>query len=292
METNDNKQKEIDKIVKLVNKSDISSIKQTVTRIIQIINDPDSSARDLKNLIEVDPPLTAKLLKLANSAFYGYPKTISNIQEAIVCIGFDAVQELALSQKVCELFKKADYINGYSRPALWKHSVAVALCSKFIYRRELGKLGENIYVAGLLHDIGIIVLDQFCHERFREIIKKYRREKNNLINVESAILGFNHTDIACALMIDWEFPDEIVKIITNHHQPDLVEDEFETISRTIYIANHAVQDRLIGFCDALYKNRTLFRKCLMRLNIKEQAIDLIIKEVEEEISKMEKSGWF
>jgi len=288
----DEKKEKINKIIEMVNHSEISSIKQTVTQIINTIIDPNSSAKDLKNIIEIDPPLTAKLLKLANSAFYGYPKTISVIQEAIVCIGFEAVRELALSQKVCEIFKKADYINGYSRISLWKHSVAVAVCCKLIYRREFRERGENIYVAGLLHDIGIIVFDQFLHYDFLNILRKSRSEKNNLVNVENAILHFNHADIGRAIAENWDFPVELVKAIGNHHNTKNVDDKYTKISFTTFIANYAVQDKLIGYCDAPYKNKTLFLKCLMKLNIKEKAIDLIVKEVEKEINKMEKSGWF
>ena len=292
MDATNEKKNKINKIVEIVNYSEISSIKQTVTQIIETINDPDSSAKDLKNIIEIDPPLTAKLLKLANSSLYGYPKTISAIQEAIVCIGFDEVKELALSQKVCELFKKDDYIYGYSRISLWKHSVAVAICSKLIYRREFREHGENIYVAGLLHDIGIIVLDQFFHTDFVEILKKSRTEKNNLANIEFPLFGFNHIDIGQALAENWVFPHEIVKAIANHHNPENVGEEFDKISDTIYIANCAIQDKNIGYCDAPYKNMTLFQKSLMKLKIKEKAIGFILKETEKELEKMEEAGWF
>jgi len=288
----DNKSREIKKIIEITNYSDISSIKQTVTQIIETINNPASSARDLKNIIEIDPPLSAKLLKLANSALYGYPKTIGEIQEAIVCIGFDAVRELALSQKVCELFKKGDYFDGYSRSSLWKHSVAVAYCSKLIYRREFRERGENIYIAGLLHDIGIIILDQFKHKKFREILKKSRREKNNLVNVETEVLGFNHTDIGLDLGESWGFPEEIDTAIKTHHNPENVADEHARISSTIFVANCVIQSRAIGYSDAPYKNETLYQKCLMRLNVKEKAIDLIVKEVEKEISRLEQAEWF
>ena len=206
MNSTDEKKNKIEKIIELVDNSEISSIKQTVTQILTIINDPNSSAKDLKNIIEIDPPLTGKLLKLANSSLYGYPKTISKIQEAVVCIGFEAVKELALSQKVCELFKKEDYINGYTRISLWKHCVAVALCSKLIFRREFREPGENIYVAGLLHDIGIIVIDQFFHHDFINILRKSKSEKNNLVSIENAVLGFNHTDISLAVAENWNFP--------------------------------------------------------------------------------------
>ncbi len=292
MNSTDEIKEKINKIIEMVNNSEISSIKQTVTQIISTIIDPDSSAKDLKKIIETDPPLAAKLLKLANSAFYGFPRTISAIHEAIVCIGFEAVRELALNQKVCEIFKKADYINGYSRISLWRHSVAVAVCCKLIYRREFRERGENIYVAGLLHDIGIIVFDQFLHHDFLNILRKSRSEKNNLLNTENAILHFNHADIGRAIAENWDFPVELVKAIGNHHDAKNVDDKYAKISFTTYIADYAVQDKLIGYCDAPNKNKTLFLKCLKKLNIKEKAIGLIVKEVEKEINKMEKSEWF
>jgi len=286
------KHEKINNIIYIVNRSEISSIKQTLTQIINTINDPESSAKDLKDLIEIDPPLTAKLLKLANSALYGYPKTISEIQEAIICIGFDAVRELALSQKVCELFNKDEYFHGYTRISLWKHSVAVALCSQLIYRREFRERGDNIYIAGLLHDIGIIIFDQFLHDTFIEHLKKSRNVKNNLVNIEDEEMGFNHQDIGFGLTENWEFPDDIIKAIKHHHNPEDVDVKFTKICSTIYVANYAVQDKQIGYCDAHFKNKTLFQKCLMKLKIKEKAIDLIIKEVEQEIETMEKEGWF
>lgn len=207
----------IELIIKLVNKSDISSIKQVVTEILRIIKDESSSARDLRNIVEKDPPLCANVLKLANSAQYGYPKSISDIQEAIICIGFDAVRELALNQKVCELFMKEDTIHGYSRLSLWKHCSAVALCCKMIYRREFRERGDNIYVAGLLHDLGIIVEDQFFREMFEQALKKSAQEEINLYTAEKATLKIDHAAISRAVADDWDFPDELVHAMGFHH---------------------------------------------------------------------------
>ncbi len=292
MNSTDEKKNIINKIVNLVNNSEISSIKQTVTQIINTINDPYSSAKDITDIIEVDPPLTAKLLKLANSAFYGYPKTINEIQEAVVCIGFEAVKELALSQKVCELFESEDSVNGYTRISLWEHSVAVALCSKLISRREFRKRGENIYVIGLLHDIGIIVIDQFLHYDFKNILRKSRSEKNNLVNIENAILGYDHTDIGRAIAEDWDFPDEMVNVIANHHNPGNALDEYSEISSITFVSNYIVQNNCIGYRDTPYENKILFQKFLMKLKINERAVNFIIKEVKKEINKMKKAGWF
>ena len=123
---------ELSELVEEVNKSDISSIKQVIIQLIQIMNDPKAGAKDLQGIIEKDPPLSARLLKISNSAYYGFRRKISKILEAIVSIGFDAVKELALSQKVCELFNNSEAFEGFSRVALWEHSLAVALCGKYI----------------------------------------------------------------------------------------------------------------------------------------------------------------
>ena len=160
----ENKHERLNQIVRLVNESDISSIKNVVSGIIKIINNPNSTVSDLKHLIEIDAPLSSKVLKIANSAFYYRGRRVSDIKQAIIWIGYDSIKELALSQKVCNIFKKNPSVNGYSRAALWKHCIAVALFSKLVFRREFGERGDNIYAAGLLHDIGIIAEDQFFQQ--------------------------------------------------------------------------------------------------------------------------------
>ena len=177
------KHEDLNRIVRLVDEGEggISSIKNITAGIIGIVNDPESSARDLKKLIELDPPLTAKILRVANSAYYAPKKKISDIGHAIVNIGFNTVKELALSQKVCEIFNQKERIGGYSRVFLWNHSISTALLGKMIYRKEFGKKGDNIYVAGLLHDIGIIVEDQFLHDDFKLILKKAMFEEVKFI---------------------------------------------------------------------------------------------------------------
>ena len=279
-------------IVEMVNESDISSIKKVITEILKIILDDSSSARDLKFIIELDPPLCARLLKRANSSYYGYPRTISDIQEAIVCIGFDAVKELALTQKVCELFAKEDNINGYSRLSLWKHSLAVAISSKMIYRREFRERGENLYIAGLLHDIGIIVEDQFFQRQFKKVLGKMNEEKINMYAAEEELLIIDHARIGQAIAEDWNFPEELSMAIGFHHRPDEVGKEFERIVATVFVADYICQREDIGFADMPFRNASLFHECLGRLGVKEEAVDIIAQELKEEIIKMEKLGWF
>jgi putative nucleotidyltransferase with HDIG domain len=289
----DNSEKELTElIVKLVNKSEISSIKQVVTEILKIIRDESSSAKDLKNIVEKDPPLCAKVLKLANSAQYGYPKSISDIQEAIICIGFDAVKELALHQKVCELFMKEGTINGYTRLSLWKHCLAVAICCKMIYRREFRERGDSVYVAGLLHDLGIIVEDQFFQELFEQALQKSAREQINLYTAERATLKIDHAAIARAIADDWDFPDELIYAMGLHHEPTGVKAGLQKIVYTVYIADFICQREKIGYVDAPFRDVDPFNKCLSSLGIKVKALDIIVEELQAEIKKMDQMGWF
>jgi putative nucleotidyltransferase with HDIG domain len=284
---NQDSQEVLSLIIDLVNKSDISSIKQIVSEILEVIRDEDSSAKDLKDIIERDPPLCARLLKLANSAHYGYAKTISDIQEAIVCIGFDAVKELALNQKVCELFKQENVRNGFSRWQLWKHSSAVAVASKLIYRREFRERGDDIYVAGLLHDIGIIVEDQFFTELFNTSLEIMAEGERNLIDVELDILKTNHAMVGQAISEDWGFPDELIQAIGNHHDPVDAPQEYQRFVYTVYIANYICQRDKIGYVEINKRDVDKFHKCLAALKIGEKSLDLIMEDVRVELKKLD-----
>lgn len=285
-------QEVLDLIIDLVNESDISSIKQIVSEILEVIRDEESSAKDLKNIIERDPPLCARLLKLANSAHYGYAKTISDIQEAIVCIGFDAVRELALNQKVCELFKNEDVRHGYSRWSLWKHSSAVAVTSKMIYRREFRERGDDIYVAGLLHDIGIIVEDQFFPELFDSTMVEYSKGERNLFDIEKEILKIDHAMVGKTIGENWGFPDELVDAIGCHHDLGDCNPDYKKFVYTVYIANYICQRDKVGFVEVSKRDVGSFHKCLSELKISERSLDLVMEEVRAELKKMDELEMF
>jgi len=282
----------INQLIKLVNQSEISSIKGTLNRIIEVIHNPLSSVMDLKGLIEIDPPLSANVLRLANSAFYGLRRNIVTIMDAIIYIGFESVKELALNQKVCELFQKDDIVFGYSRKRLWMHSVAVAICSKMIYRKELRRRGEDIYAAGILHDLGIIIEDQFMWKDFVKVLEVVRQEQKIIHGVEQTILGYCHEDIGARLAESWNFPLVLCNAISSAERPQLAVQEYADLANTLYIANYACTSRHIGYTEMPKPDQTLYQECLEKLNIREKAVDFIMEEVEMDIKQMEEDGWF
>ncbi|RJR34454.1 MAG: HDOD domain-containing protein [Desulfobacteraceae bacterium] len=279
------------KIVDLVNDSEISSIKNVVSGILKIINDPKSTAKDLKELIEIDPPLTAHVLKVANSAYYCPPSRIGEILKAVLWIGFEAIKELALNQKVCSVFSDDKSTNGYSRLSLWKHSVAVAVMGKMIYRREFGEKGENIYAAGLLHDIGLIVVDQFRHQQFIDILEKSAEEETEFTETEQLVFGFDHAELGREVMSGWDMPEELCYAIGQHHSPDPVS-RFRRMTCTLYLADTMCQERKIGHSDSRTFDKGLFIRCMREAGVERRGLDLIIDDVEEQIRKMERQGLF
>jgi len=288
------KQKILKDLIEKINQSDISTIKTTLTQIIRLINDPDAGAKDLKDVIEIDPPLCARLLRRSNSVFYGAPRKFTNIQEAIIWIGFNAVKELALSQKVCELFEKADVIDGYSRKALWQNSVAVALCGKYIYRREFRLGGEDIYTVGLLHNIGIIIEDQFFHDDFEKAVKHFSTGDESLYVAEKSILGITHADIGHCLGKNWNFPDMFSTAIGYHHNPvsgRKWSEEEERLVQTLHIADYICNAGNIGYGDIVCGTGRRYRECLHNLGIEEVALEIILEDVHEEIIRMQEAGW-
>ncbi|MCF8129520.1 MAG: HDOD domain-containing protein [Deltaproteobacteria bacterium] len=286
----DEKQSRLKKIVARVRTSEICSIRNIVSRVIKIINDPESTVMDLKEIVQIDPPLTGKLLQLANSAYYAPQKKICEIQEAMIWVGFDSLKELAMSQKICEVFKGESSVLGFSRTLLWKHCIAVAMLGKMIFRREFGEKGEEIYAAGLLHDLGIIAMEQFCQTDFKKIINKTKADHQDQTAAENEVLGFDHAEIGRAITDDWDFPQELVQIIGGHHNPETNPQEFARIGSTLYVADYVCQQRHFGYQNSASLNEKRFKRCLKNLGLTSYALDLIFTDVESEILRMEEQG--
>jgi putative nucleotidyltransferase with HDIG domain len=243
-------------------------------------------------MVEIDPPLAAKVLKVANSVYYSPPKKIGEIKQALIWIGFDTLKEMALSLKVSGIFNGDDSVEGYSIHSLWKHCVAVALITKMIYRREFRERGANAYVAGLLHDIGIIVESQFLQNDFSLVLSKAKHEKKNLSEAELEVLGLHHADIGMAIAKNWNLPQELATAIGYHDNPLEAEQDASKLASTLYIAEYCSQNSNIGYSEAPFQNNEVFQQCLTELNIDPHALDLIVEDAQLELNEMEEQGLF
>lgn len=275
-----------------VDRSDIGSIKEVVQQIIHFMDTETATAKELQEIIEADPPFVARLLRTANSPYYGSPRQISGIREAIIWIGFDALKELALTQKVCEIFRPHQPFYDYSRNEVWKHSVAVAIASKLLARYEFGQYGNLIYVCGLLHDIGLILEDQFVHQEFREILQRSHEQDIGIAEAEHRILGIDHAYLGSRLAEYWDLPPVIVAAIAGHHTPDSVPSEHFEQAAIVYIADYFVQQFGYGFSTERHPDRETVLAVLDNVGIRLKAIDHIMEKVGEQLERFAVLGWW
>jgi putative nucleotidyltransferase with HDIG domain len=277
---------DLEELIGRVEDSDISTIKRIVTGVLSIINDPQSTVKELKELIEVDPPLTARVLKTANSAYYSSGRRIGEIEQAVIWIGYAELKEIVLRQKVCELFQRKERIGLYSRPDLWIHSVAVAIMAKMICRREFGERGENLYAAGILHDLGLIIEDQFLHEQFVEIVQYAGDKGISLLESEYRTLGFDHADIAGALAEEWNLPGDFVTSMGAHHDSFDAPESYARMDIILFIANLLAQRIGYGYGGLKVDAEKSYDRCMEALGLNGEALELIVNELKVEIDRM------
>ncbi len=274
-----------------VSVSKIASIRGTVSGILALINAPNSSPKDLKELILVDPPLSAQLLRVANSSYYASPRTISDIDQALIWIGFDALQEIILTQKMSDMFSGGDEFGGYSRIKLWRHSLGVALLAKYIFRREFGKKGKDVYAAGLIHDIGVIIEDQIQHSNFVQAVSDSVDNQLSLVESEKAIFGYEHCMVGKKLAENWNFPAELADGIGFHHNPGEAKNDHNGFVKTIFIADYLMFVHGFGYVDMVLPDVDVFAQYADDLGLKPYALSSLVALVKEEIAKMEKTGY-
>jgi putative nucleotidyltransferase with HDIG domain len=212
--SNRNLQKVIEKI------DDLPTLPRTVLQITGLVNDPKSSAKDLARVITDDQVLTVRLLKLVNSSFYGFPQRISTVTGAIVLLGFDAIRNLLLTTSVFDLFANRNRQIRRDQERFWDHSLGCAVGAKVIGNYLRHDKIEELFVSGLLHDIGKIVEMMFLPDEFSKIVAAVKRENILMTTAENNVLGYNHAEVGKLLAEKWNLPVKLVQVIAHHHHPD------------------------------------------------------------------------
>jgi HD-like signal output (HDOD) protein len=200
---------------------DLPTLPRTVLKITELVNNPKSSARDLAGVINEDQVLTARLLRLVNSSFYGFPQKILTVAGAIVLLGFDAIKNLLLSTSIFELFPNRK--DRFDRDQLWRHSLGCAVGAKIIGSYLRYEKIEELFVCGLLHDIGKIVEVLYLSRELEAVSAMVREEDVLMIQAEDRIMGFTHAQVGQLLAERWNLPAKLSQVIATHHDPQLAE---------------------------------------------------------------------
>jgi putative nucleotidyltransferase with HDIG domain len=255
-------------------------------KVVSIAKDERSSAKDLSRLISYDQAISFRLLRVANSAYYGVRREVASVQHAITLLGFDEVKRLTVGIAVLNFMKGATNVNSFMLDEFWKHSVGCSLAATIICNK-MGELNlEMVPTASLLHDIGKLILNNFFTEEYRMILEKVQREEVSLVDAEKEILGFNHADVGGWLSSKWSLPPSLNFPIVHHHQVGEVDQENILQVSIVHLADIICKKAKIG--NSGDNGIPSFQKTAKEtLQIKEDEIDSIIKELQSEEEKVQ-----
>jgi putative nucleotidyltransferase with HDIG domain len=196
---------------------ELASLPAVVMRALELINTPDSSAADIGQVISEDPALSAKLLRIVNSSFYGFPSRIQTISRAITIVGTLEITDLILGSTAVESF--AGLPNELiDMQQFWEHSLYAGVVARVLARHHRAPNTERFFVSGLLHDIGSLVLYHQRPEQSRQALEQARAGQP-LHLVEQEIFGFDHSDVGAELMQAWNLPEPFIEAARYHHRP-------------------------------------------------------------------------
>ena len=205
-------------------------------RVMEVTRDPNAGASDLKRVVEADPALSGRVLRTLNSAAYSLRSKITNLQQAISYLGFSEIRNLAMTASVAKVFKQGEVIGSYRRDNLWRHMVSVAICSRLIAMRLKHSDFEDCFLAGLLHDFGIILEDQQVHSAFCRMIHALTDDAT-LLDAERTHLGFTHTVLGARMAKKWQFPPVVQGAIRYHHRAQDYRGQDAHVVQCVAVAN-------------------------------------------------------
>jgi HD-like signal output (HDOD) protein len=216
--------------------SEISTLPAVALRIMEVAGDPEAGAQELKAVVEADPTLCVRVLRCVNSPVYGLRDEVADLNHAICYLGFNTIRDLAVTATVSDLFRSARSIGPYERPGLWRHLVAVGICARMVAVRTRLEGFENAFIAGLLHDVGIILMDQYRHEDFEHLIQSLSPQAT-LPETELKTVGYSHSQLGHSVGSRWHLPNVVLASILFHHAPQLYNGPDEVIVHCVSLAN-------------------------------------------------------
>ena len=211
------------------------SMSGIAAKVLNLLDNPDSSAAQVEQLLKQDPSLTANLLKLTNSAYFGIPSKVGSVRHAIAMLGWKRLSKLVLAACVSAITDRQ--IPGYDLPPgmLWQHSVAVSVTAEGLMRELKIAETDEIFTAALLHDLGKLILGSFVEKELKEIQEVAARGIPFQM-AEQEVLGTDHAEIGALMLESWSFPPKLVSAVRWHHDPDSAHETSSMID-VVHVAN-------------------------------------------------------
>jgi putative nucleotidyltransferase with HDIG domain len=245
MTTTTETQRALDKIISTI--GDLPTTPAIIVALTNLTSDINTDIRKITRAIMADQSLTAKVLKLSNSSFYGRAKEVKTLHEAVIILGFMTLHSLIIATSTQTLYQKT--VNDGVSGKLWEHAFAAALASRLVAQAVHFPYIEEAFIGGLLHDIGKLVLMQKTPKEYQRIISDVEKARGSFADHEEAVLGFNHTHVGSLLLQKWSFPQELIDAVEQHHCPTGSDGDSRLLPFIINVGNYMAKSLEVGFND-------------------------------------------
>ena len=257
--------------------SHIATLPEITLRIIRLVEDPNSSAKDLTQVITNDPALGARILKVVNSAFYGLPGQIGSINRAIVLLGLNAVKNIAIAASLAKLFRGGQISDQFNARDLWTHSIAVATATHQLADHVGLGLPDEAFLAGLIHDLGIMVEIQSRRPQFVEALERVKQDESlPLRKAETEVIGASHEQFGAALCSAWKFPQCFAYAAGFHHRPTEVAEANRVLPSLVFVADICAARAGMGWSGDL-ETQEIPSAILEQLNLTQQKVEEVVE---------------
>ncbi len=208
---------------------------QLLPPLLRLLREPDTDMARGIRLITHDPSLTTNVLRLANSAVFGCGRRVETLDEAVGRLGFETLYRMVVAVCGSRLLGPSQRGYGFDPGQLWQHSVTAAVAAQLL-ARECGEDESLAFTAGLLHDVGKLVLSQALEGRYAQVAEQVEKFGRSMLAAETALLGVQHAEVGGRLLDRWNFPPSLVQAVWHHHQPDAAGD-FVRLAACTYAGN-------------------------------------------------------
>lgn len=268
---------------------EIATLPEVTVKIIEIVEDTRSTARDLHEVIKHDPALSAKVLKVVNSAFYGLPGQIASVDRAIILLGLSAVKNIAIAASIARLFKGGRISEEFTAHDLWRHSLAVGVACRLLAKKTHYPVQpDELFVAGLIHDMGILIERQAFPEQLTRIINECSATGGNFLDIERSIIGADHQQFGGALTTRWKFPRHLRAACGFHHNPEALSPELQKLGHVVQVADVLCCHEKLGFYQTAI-NGQITEAQLEDIGVTPQQLEEVRAELAEQVADAEGS---
>ena len=266
-------------------RTELPTLPVIVENILSAARDESSSSKDLAHFIDNDQAIANKVLRLANSAYYGLMKKVTSISHAITVIGFNEIIGLTIGMSVFSTFHQKDLHGIFDMRDLWLHSISCALAAKEVAKKIDSRLEEQVFLNGLLHDMGKVILAVYFPKEYRAVLEDAKKSKALLYYKEKEILGIDHATLSGLLMESWHFPDSLILSSRFHHNSVECPVTYQHYAMIIELADFLCQKAQIGHSGnpAIPKSERISGK----LGISLRDMEMIVSELNDQRTKIE-----